>query len=521
MLINLSMMGFAPIADVYLPYLYGKLIYAVEKNTSTMPILTWIITMLVIVQIGNFMKDYLDRTIIPAFETITRDIIIARILDKFEGNYTELNTGEVLSKIMKTPGIIKEWFKIFNDWLIPFLFVLISSVVYLFYVDVSLALLLITFISILVYVFWNFPPKCTPVSLTSYNAYNSLSEQFDEIFRNLSSVYGSNQKEAERQEMRTLSDHFAKQYSKMINCTMFYKSLSVPLLPIFLVLFVIRSIWLVKHKALSSSSFSSIFMVAISLIGNASWILVLMRPRAYDLGAMLSVNEFLSMEKPVNVAQTSSVPQSHLPQDHVKFVDVSFARGGHVIFDHLDLTFERYQKTLIYGDIGSGKSTLLKLIMRFYKPDSGEIYLDDTPLSAMTPKNIRTRVGYVPQDPILFNRPLIDNVLYGNEVTDRQETIDLIKSLNIYDEDAIEKPVGKNGSNLSGGQRQLVWCLRVLLRPNTEIILMDEPTSSMDVPTKHMLVKLLDTFGASKTILLVSHDEFMKQYATRFIRLQQ
>jgi ABC-type multidrug transport system fused ATPase/permease subunit len=540
MVLNVCMMGFAPIADVYLPYLYGRLIDAVEKQKTTTSIFTWIVAMLIVVQLGNFMRDLLDRSILPAFETITRDIIIKKILDKFEGNYMDINSGEVISKIMKTPGTIKEWFKIFNDWLIPFLFVLISSVIYLYFIDALLALLLVIFIAFLTYFFIKFPPNCTDKSLNSYNAYNSLSEQFDEVFRNLSSVYSCNQKDEERVRMREKSKNFAKEYSKMINCTIFYKSLSVPLLPFFLILFVLRSLYLVKSKKMTSSNFSSIFMVAISIIGNASWILVLMRPRAYDLGAMKSINEFLEFDIHKKNQRDDNSLSLHLPLTHdsenynpnlkISLINVSFKRGEHQVFDGRTVHFETGQTTLIYGDVGSGKSTMLKLIMGFYTVDGGEIYIDGRPFSELTKRQIRQKIGYVPQDPVLFNRPLIDNVLYGSERREgererererekRQATIELIKSLGVYNEESIEAPVGKNGSNLSGGQRQLAWCLRVLLKDH-DVILMDEPTSSMDEPTKLILVQLLNTYAAHKTVIIVSHDDFMKKVASRYLLLR-
>jgi ABC-type multidrug transport system fused ATPase/permease subunit len=138
-------------------------------------------------------------------------------------------------------------------------------------------------------------------------------------------------------------------------------------------------------------------------------------------------------------------------------------------------------------------------------------------------KDLRKKIGYVPQVPILFNRSVYENISYGNNIS-KDEIINILQEYNILKEfsnleKGLDTPIGKNGSRLSGGQRQLVWCLRVLLN-NPDVLILDEPTASIDFKTKEILNALLDKVMKDKIVIMVTHDDYLLQKADRVIVMQ-
>jgi ABC-type multidrug transport system fused ATPase/permease subunit len=192
-----------------------------------------------------------------------------------------------------------------------------------------------------------------------------------------------------------------------------------------------------------------------------------------------------------------------------------------MILNGVTLHITQGDSVAILGDIGSGKSTILKLLLGYYKPTRGTVYYNDVNYDDIPMKYIREKIGYVPQVPVLFNRTIMENIRYGNSKITREDVERTLRELNLYKEfakhkDGLDTKVGKNGSVLSGGQRQLVWCLRVLLS-NPDVLILDEPTSSIDEKNKILLKNLLARFMKGKTTIMVTHDPAIVSFASKFV----
>jgi ABC-type multidrug transport system fused ATPase/permease subunit len=189
----------------------------------------------------------------------------------------------------------------------------------------------------------------------------------------------------------------------------------------------------------------------------------------------------------------------------------------------LSIHFEIGDRVAIVGDIGSGKSTIMKLLLKYYEPQQGFVYLHGRPYYQITNKELRQKIGYVPQVPILFNRSVLENIKYGTNVS--RETVmdflvkhDLLKEFSNL-EYGIDTKIGKNGSILSGGQRQLVWCIRVFLS-NPEVLILDEPTASVDVKTKDLLISILEKLMQDRVVIMITHDEYLMSKASRVVEVK-
>ena len=183
--------------------------------------------------------------------------------------------------------------------------------------------------------------------------------------------------------------------------------------------------------------------------------------------------------------------------------------GGPRVLKNVTLRFNPGERVAVLGRIGSGKSTILRLLAGLYLPTEGMVEVDSMDLRQVDPADFRARVGFVSQDPRLFSGSLRDNVLLdrpGADATKLAEVATLtgLDRLVSQHPQGWELPVGESGALLSGGQRQLVALARCLvMRP--QVLLMDEPTSSMDAQSEMAFLRQLKTACGDCTLVMVTH----------------
>ncbi len=209
----------------------------------------------------------------------------------------------------------------------------------------------------------------------------------------------------------------------------------------------------------------------------------------------------------------------------IEFRDVTFhyPSNQYTSLNNISLTIKPGEKIGIIGRSGSGKSSLAKLLVGFYQPDAGSILIDDIDARQLDVHEVRHNIGYAPQDIHLFSGTLRDNLLYGASYMDEEAMLRVATITGVH-EFARRHPsgynmrVGERGMNLSGGQRQAVALARALLL-NPPILLMDEPTSSMDNTSEEQIKKALIPVVADKTLLLVTHRASLLSLVERLIIL--
>ena len=193
-----------------------------------------------------------------------------------------------------------------------------------------------------------------------------------------------------------------------------------------------------------------------------------------------------------------------------EFRNVSFAyddsgRGLH------DLSFRipAGLRVGIVGATGAGKTTLLNLMMRFYDPTSGEVLLDGHDIRGYRIADLRRQYAVVLQEPVLFAASIAENIAYGKPDASDEEIILAASSAASHDfilnlPEGYETQVGERGSRLSGGERQRISLARAFLR-NSPILILDEPTSSVDVHTEAAIMEATERLIAGRTTLMIAH----------------
>ncbi|MGI6902659.1 MULTISPECIES: type I secretion system permease/ATPase [Leclercia] len=207
----------------------------------------------------------------------------------------------------------------------------------------------------------------------------------------------------------------------------------------------------------------------------------------------------------------------------IELRDVTFIYPGnqYASLSNVSLTIQPGEKVGIIGRSGSGKSSLAKLLVGFYQPDSGNVLIDGIDARQIDVHDLRHNIGYAPQDIHLFSGTLRENLVYGASYVD-DETMLRVATLTGVHEFARRHPsgynmqVGERGMSLSGGQRQAVALARALLL-DPPVLLMDEPTSSMDNTSEDLIKKALVPVIANKTLLMVTHRASLLTLVDRLI----
>ena len=167
------------------------------------------------------------------------------------------------------------------------------------------------------------------------------------------------------------------------------------------------------------------------------------------------------------------------------------------------------QTVAVVGPSGAGKTTLFGLLLRFHDPQAGQLVLDGVPINEMSLQDLRSRIGIVPQEPVIFSGTAMDNIRYGQPTATDAEVLTAAKAA-FADEFIVELPqgydtfLGERGVRLSGGQRQRIAIARAMLK-NPPLLLLDEATSALDAHSERMVQAALETAMQGRTTLVIAH----------------
>jgi subfamily B ATP-binding cassette protein MsbA len=214
-------------------------------------------------------------------------------------------------------------------------------------------------------------------------------------------------------------------------------------------------------------------------------------------------------------------------QDSILFENVSFRYddNGPLVLRDIDLEIKKGQMVALVGPSGAGKSTLSDLIPRFYDATSGKILIDGIDIRDFTIKSLRSQIGMVTQDSILFNDTIRANIGYGVENASEDDIIEAAKAANAWEfisemDKGLDTIIGERGIKLSGGQKQRLSIARAILK-NPPILILDEATSSLDTESEKLVQDAIDNLMENRTVLVVAHRLSTITHADKIVVLER
>lgn len=310
---------------------------------------------------------------------------------------------------------------------------------------------------------------------------------------------------AETQDLYRIHNSMSRRYALAHPMSEFLGTLAVAI-----ILWFGGTIILSGSESIDASSFIYFMVIFYSLINPAKELSKTSYTIQKGMAAMERIDKILGAVNPI---QDPAAPRN-LPEDRgkssVSFRDVSFSYDGERdVLSHIDLEVKPGKTVAIVGQSGSGKSTLVDLIPRFWDVKRGEILVDGINVKNLRVKDLRSLMGNVNQEAILFNDTIFNNIAFGDKSATQEEVEAAARIANAHDfimhtENGYQTVIGDRGCRLSGGQRQRISIARAILK-NPSILILDEATSALDTESERLVQDALEKLMKDRTTIVIAH----------------
>jgi ABC-type bacteriocin/lantibiotic exporter with double-glycine peptidase domain len=517
-----------PLEMIVLSDLFGNFTSTIGKMDyeNSIKILWKIVGLYILIDTMNILAiSYLDKKYYPMLEKFVRFKIFDVIFKNIEVNYDNENISNTILQLLQIPNIVTTTTQTFIYWILTFVITIVSILFYISYINLQIGAISIVTIFVFVIYFYYILKQIKQYSCDRANEEKILMTHADDILSNSLSILACRKINDEKKYL----DKCHIIYDKKFENQLWYSSKGAYIFSIIVAVILVIFIYLIlafyKNKKISSKDTLKLTIIVLFFIryikSSITRIIhiVLGHGRLEDMEK--SIKEILTNTK--NTGFRSNIPVT----GNIEFKNVSFEYNKKntnnqntneyvKALDNVSFKIKPLDRVAFVGTNGSGKSTIIKLIMGYYNVSKGEVLHNGVNVSEINREYLRSKITIINQNIILFNRSIIDNICYGNNIP-KEKVIQILKKIHIMrvfknQPNGLETLAGLHGSNLSGGQKQIIHLLRSYLS-NKPIIIMDEPTASIDNIHKKYIIRMINEMSKKSTLIIVTHDE---EYAASF-----
>ena len=283
---------------------------------------------------------------------------------------------------------------------------------------------------------------------------------------------------------------------------------------------------LVKTSSISGKQAIVIVLILGEFLNNFMYALrTFIHQIVYKMGIIQGSKDFMDKiftEKP------NGTKRDIITKGKIQYKDIKYRYDKskeEYLFNKFNLTIDGGKKYALIGRAGTGKTTIMKMLIGLHKIEDGAIYIDDVNINDVDVDYLRENINYVNQQTKLFNEPIIDNIMYGNDHVTKEQVKEKMKKYDLYEiyseiASGIEGNAGVQGGNLSLGMQKVTMLMRGIMKPS-KIVILDEPLAGLDVNTKSRVINLILNECKDKTVIIITHDHEIVPYLDDVIDLNQ
>ena len=452
--------------------------------------------------------DHINLMLNPSLKSYVGQFVVQKMLKHSQKFFNQNTSGNITNKIKDVSNSVPEILRILLEQFTSTVLAIGIALVFLFETSPIFALGLAAWVSLYIIGSVYMTRVSADLSRAAAESRSLLTGFYVDLFNNIMTVrlfsgYKKEKKLTEKaldqmvQSERKKDKFFLKLFFFQGTSFVLYQGLSL--------LFLIKGL---NQGSISGGDFALILTINIEIV-HTLWLFArdlsdfanTMGMLEQGLDVVYHQNDVLDKEGAIDLA---------VQKGEIHFKNVCFGhKSNRYLFDKINVTIPAGQKVGLVGFSGGGKTTFVNLLLRLYQIDEGSILIDGQDIAAVTQDSLRKSISFIPQEPGLFNRSLLDNLLYAKPdatmadiklACQKAKADDFIKNLtNQY-----ETSLGERGSRLSGGQRQRVAIARAILK-NSPILILDEATSALDSITEQDIQESFHALMADKTTFVIAH----------------
>lgn len=438
--------------------------------------------------------------------------------------YSEKKKGDIIARISGDVNEVKNSLLAILELIVKEPLTILFAIIAMFTISVKLTIFVFLFIPISGFIISRIGKSLKKKSDRVQREQGIFLSTLEETLGGLKVIKGFNAEEKFNNRFKDSTNRFYNFSNTLIN----RQNLASPTSEFLGIVTIAALLWyggsmVLVEKTLSGGAFIGYMALAYQILTPAKAISKASYKVKAGNAAADRVLEILNTDSPLEDKPNAKTKESF--NSKIKLDNVSFKYEEDLVLRNFDLTVAKGKSIALVGQSGSGKSTIANLITRFYDVNKGSISIDGENIKDLTKHSLRSLMGLVTQDSILFNDSIKNNVLLGKEDATDDEITDALKIANAWEfvkdlPNGIDSNIGDSGNKLSGGQKQRISIARAVLK-NPPIMILDEATSALDTESERLVQEALENMMRNRTSIVIAHRLSTIQNADQIVVMQK
>ncbi len=438
--------------------------------------------------------------------------------------YSKRKKGDIMARVLGDINEMQNSFFILLELIVREPLTILFSLIVMFSISWKLSVFVLLFIPISGFLISSIGKRLKRQSLRAQQESGHLISTVEETLTGLKIVKSYNAENAFKKRFVDSADRILS----LVNKIGLKNNLAGPLSEVLGIITIAILLWyggklVLIEKAIEGTTFIGFMALAYGILTPAKAISKASYRVKNGIAAADRVFEVLFHEDTMPDNQ-NAIDASGF-ETKIELKNVSFKYENEYVLKDFSMTVKKGQSVALVGQSGSGKSTIANLLTRFYDVNDGSISIDGNNIKDLSKASLRTQIGLVTQDSILFNNSIKNNLKIGNESATDEEIIKALKVANAWEfvkelPEGIETNIGDAGNSLSGGQKQRLSIARAVLK-NAPIMILDEATSALDTESERLVQEALENMMKNRTSVVIAHRLSTIQNADHIIVMKQ